>query len=382
MLNPITLSVFCGVFALVTLVGFFAGRWKAGDLSELHEWGLGGRRFGTWVTWFLLGGDFYTAYTMIAVPALVFGSGAIGFFALPYTILIYPLFFLLMPRLWNVCKAHGYVTSADFVQGRHGNATLTLAIAATGILATLPYIALQLVGMQVVLASMGLGGTGWLGDLPLIIAFVILAAYTYTSGLRAPAMIAFVKDLMIYIVVIVAIIVIPRSLGGFAHVFALADAHFAAVRAPRPPVGAVILGPKGYWSYATLALGSALAVFMYPHTITGVLSSYRADVIRRNAVYLSAYAFLLGLIALLGFTAIAAHVSVAKNTLAVPALFAAAFPPGSSDSLLRPSRWGRLCRPPSCRLPPPICGREIFGKPIFAPMRRMPKRRPVRNALR
>ena len=74
---------------IVTVLGFVAARWRQGDLDQLHEWGLGGRRFGTIVTWFLLGGDLYTAYTFIAVPALVFGAGAFGFFAVPYTVIAY-----------------------------------------------------------------------------------------------------------------------------------------------------------------------------------------------------------------------------------------------------------------------------------------------------
>src|SRR4026209_2671495 len=99
------------LFALVTVMGVMAARWRRPkDLDSLNEWGLGGKSFGTVVTWFLLGGDLYTAYTFIAVPALVFSAGAIGFFAVPYTIIIYPLVFLLMPRLWSVCRVHGYVT--------------------------------------------------------------------------------------------------------------------------------------------------------------------------------------------------------------------------------------------------------------------------------
>src|ERR1700690_3604334 len=125
------LAVFLFFFILVTVMGFFAARWKAGPVNEhLDEWGLGGRQFGTWITWFLVGGDFYTAYTVIAVPALVYSVGAYGFFAVPY-------------------------------------------------------IALQLVGMATAIKALGL-----VGELPLIAAFVILALYTYSSGLRAPALIA------------------------------------------------------------------------------------------------------------------------------------------------------------------------------------------------
>ena len=212
--------VFALLFGSVTMIGFVAARWRRGDLDELHEWGLDGRRLGTIITWFLLGGDVYTAYTFIAVPALVFGAGAIGFFALPYTIIVYPLVFLILPRMRSVAQKHNYITAADFVQGRYGNRWLALAVAITGIVATMPYIALQLVGLQVVIGAMGVGTGGLAGDVPLVIAFVILAAFTYTSGLRAPAMIAVVKDTLIYITVIAIAIVIPIELGGYGQLFA------------------------------------------------------------------------------------------------------------------------------------------------------------------
>ncbi|MDB5653800.1 MAG: Na+/proline symporter, partial [Tardiphaga sp.] len=114
------LVVFLFFFALVTVMGFVAARWKRPKtLASLDEWGLGGRQFGTWITWFLVGGDFYTAYTVIAVPSLVYSVGAYGFFALPYTILVYPFVSMVMPKLWQVAKDNGYVTAADVVHGRY-----------------------------------------------------------------------------------------------------------------------------------------------------------------------------------------------------------------------------------------------------------------------
>jgi len=316
-------GVFAFFFALVTVMGFVASRWKAADLTHLHEWGLGGRRFGTWITWFLLGGDVYTAYTVVAVPALVFAIGAYGFFALPYTIIVYPLVFAIMPRLWNVCHRHNYVTSADFVEARYGSHWLALAVAVTGVLATMPYIALQLVGMQVVFEGMGFGGIKQGGEIALVIAFVILALYTYTSGLRAPAMIAFVKDIMIYIFVFAAIIIIPAQVGGYGAMFEAADKAFQA-KPPTPPSG-IVLAPSQVTAFATLALGSAFALFLYPHTTTGTLAASSPDVIRRNAIWLPAYTIALGLIAMLGYMAIAAHVT-AKGTAVVPALIMQSFP--------------------------------------------------------
>ena len=308
MMNSPAFIIFIALFAFVTLLGFFAARWRRGDLNVLSEWGLGGRRFGTVVTWFLLGGDLYTAYTFIAVPALLFGAGATGFFAVPYTILVYPLLFVVYPRLWSVAKAKGYVTAADFVRGRFGNGTLALAIAVTGIVATMPYIALQLVGMEVVIAGLGINmnptipGIGVVHEFPLLIAFVVLALYTYSSGLRAPALIAVVKDFLLYVTVIAAIIIIPVELGGFGKIFAAANPKTLILA----PATAANLGPQA--AYATLALGSTLALFLYPHAVTGLLSSSSRHVVRRNAVALPAYSFALGLIALLGTMAVAAGV--------------------------------------------------------------------------
>jgi solute:Na+ symporter, SSS family len=329
-LNWTALVVFLVLFGLITWLGFAAAHWRKGDLDQLHEWGLGGRRFGTLITWFLVGGDLYTAYTFVAVPALAFGSGAVAFFAVPYTIVIYPILFLVFPRLWRVCHRHQYITAADFVRGRFGNRWLALAITLTGIVATMPYIALQLVGLQVVIGGMGVSGTGWAGDLPLLIAFVILAAFTYSSGLRAPASIAIVKDLLIYITAFAAVIVVPLELGGFAKIFAAVPPAKLLLAAP----GAHTTG--AYGAYATLALGSALALFLYPHSITGILAASSGHAIRRNAALLPGYSLMLGLLALLGFFAIAAGVGAMPEfaagfkefgaNFAVPALFLHTFP--------------------------------------------------------
>ena len=152
----VAFSVFIFLFLVVTVLGFAAARWrKVSKLDNLDEWGLAGRGFGTFIAWFLIGGDLYTAYTFVAVPALLYVGSGIGFFSVPYTIVVYPLIFLFLPRLWSVSHRHGYVTPADFVEGRYDSKPLALAVAFTGILATMPYIALQLIGIEVTLRGDG-----------------------------------------------------------------------------------------------------------------------------------------------------------------------------------------------------------------------------------
>jgi SSS family solute:Na+ symporter len=335
--NGVALTVLIVLFLIVTVAGFMATRFQRGDsLDTLDEWGLGGRKFGTWVTWFLLGGDLYTAYTFIAVPAAMFATGAVaGFFAVPYTIILYPIIFIFMARLWSVSHRHGYVTTADFVRGRYDDRGLSLAVAVTGFVATMPYIALQLVGIEAVLEVAGLGGGDNVlaQDLPLFVAFAVLAAFTYSSGLRAPAVIAFVKDTLIYLVIIVAIVYLPSQVGGWEGIFGAAKEKMATVNeATGKPTGAFIPGVGQGWAYATLALGSAMALFMYPHSVTASLSSGSRNTIRKNASILPAYSFVLGLLALLGWVAIAAKTNPIgldgqpNPQLVVPQLFEDFFP--------------------------------------------------------
>jgi len=224
--------------------------------------------------------------------------------------------FAIMPLLWKVAKEKGHVTAGDVVRGAYGSRMLELAVAATGVIATMPYIALQLIGMEVAIKALGLTG-----EIPLILAFLVLALYTYSSGLRAPALIAFVKDIMIYIVVLAAVAIVPSKLGGYGAVFAAADAAFQAKGS-----GGILLSPAQIVPYASLAFGSALAAFMYPHTLTGIFASSGVNTIRKNAVLLPAYTLLLGLLATLGYMGHAAGLKLASNNDVVPALFKTLFP--------------------------------------------------------
>ena len=169
---------------------FLSGTAAAGGIALINSIGNLGGYVGPFIVGWIKNSTNSFEIAPYFLAACSLASGAVAFFAVPYTIVIYPILFLVFPRLWNVCHKHGYITAGDFVRGRFGNRWLALAISVTGIVATMPYIALQLVGIQVVLGALGISGTGLVADLPLIIAFIILAAFTYSSGLRAPASIA------------------------------------------------------------------------------------------------------------------------------------------------------------------------------------------------
>jgi SSS family solute:Na+ symporter len=251
------------------------------------------------VTWFLIGGAAYSAYTFVALPAYAWGNGAMAFYAVPYALLATPLVYFVATRAWSVAHAHGFITLAEFARARFGSRPLALVVALTSIVATLPYLAVQLVALEAVFKVVGVEG-----EWPLLAALAMISIPTFRGGLRAPALLSIAKDVLLVWLVLSAVLVVAMS-GGWGQVFDAANLRFT--RDPNPASNLLLTGPD-QWTYLTLAVGSTLSLFAYPHMITAILAARDRGTIKRNAAALPVYCLALGLMALLGFFAVAKNV--------------------------------------------------------------------------
>ena len=344
-IDSVTLGVFIALFAVFTFLGFYGYKWRQGDLKQLHEWALAGRRLGWFVVWFLLGADLFTAYTFIAVPSGMLANGSLYFFAVPYVAWGFGVALLTMPKLWEFAKEHGLVTAGDFVKFRFGSRSLAITVALVGAIAELPYIALQIVGMEAVLIVLLVGLTHTVNraveETALVIAFIILAAFTWTSGLRGATLTGIFKDVLVWITVLGTLAVVYVSAGGLVH--ALQVAGFVKATNVSATLRKELHGlpiPYGYLpstpllvsAYFSLALGSAFALYLYPHAINGSLSSDSSRNLKISTALMPIYGIGLALIALFGIliydysSALALVEKAGNGALAVPALIGAAMP--------------------------------------------------------
>lgn len=336
--GPLLAPAFLAVLGGVSLAAVLARWFRRRDvLPHLAGWALADRTLGPWVTWFLLGGSIFTAYTFAAVPGLTYGVGALGFFPLAYTVMLAPVLFVLLPRLWEAARRTGAVTVADWVRARYDSPALMLAVALTGLLATMPYVALQLIGVRAVLTTTGLYPPGVTGDLALTAVFAVLAGATFRSGLRAPAVISLAKGVLVFGAAFGVTAVALGHLGGFAAAFGGAAGRLG-------PGGGVLLDPSLRTAYASLALGSALALPLYPHVLTATFAAESPDALRRSAIAMPAWAFVLGLFGLLGIFALAAGVRapVGNAEAAVPLLVGQLLPDVAAGVVLGTLAVGAL----------------------------------------
>ena len=326
-IDTVTLAVFVVLFAIFTFLGFYGYKWRQGDLRLLHEWALAGRRLGWFLVWFLLGADLFTAYTFVAVPSSMFARGSLYFFAVPYVAWGFAVALITMPKLWEYAKEHNLVTASDFVKFRFGSKSLSIAVALVGTVAELPYIALQIVGMQAVLTMLLIGLTHTVDplieEIALVVAFIILAAFTWTSGLRGATLTGVLKDVLVWITVIGTIVAIYATSGGLTTALQHLDAKKYAYLNPTPELIS---------AYFSLAIGSAFALYLYPHAINASLSSDSSRNLKLSTALMPIYGIGLALIALFGILIYAYPPALAvvkqfnNGALATPALIAAVMP--------------------------------------------------------
>jgi solute:Na+ symporter, SSS family len=301
--NLTALIVTSIIVLTVVLIGFLAGRNKEAR-SSVEEWSVGGRRLGSLFVWFLIGADVYTAYTFLGLTSSAYKGGSIAFFATPYVVLAYPLAYFYLPKLWKVAKVHKFTTLADYIKGRFDSKLMSLLIAINGVLMLIPYIDLQLSGIQ---DTLKVAGSGYINvTFVVIVSFLLVAFYTFFSGIKAPTYTAIIKDIMVWVVMLFLVVSLPiLHFGSWGNMI-----QTTVEKAPKM-MTLPTTGPKGILWFSTAALISALALFMWPHTVTGTFSSKSAESLRKNAIVLPFYNIVLMLVTFLGITA---YLVVPKGT--------------------------------------------------------------------
>ncbi|MEH7343528.1 sodium:solute symporter [Bacillus sp. JJ1532] len=279
----------------VILIGFIAGRDKA-SRSSVEEWSVGGRRFGPLLVWLLVGADLYTAYTFLGLTSQAYSSGSIAFFVIPYTIIAFFISYFYLPKLWGVSKKFKLTTLADYAKLRFGSKFLSLLIAIVGVLMLIPYIDLQLAGIQ---DTLKVAGTGFINvNVVVILSFFLVALYTFFSGIKGPTYTAIIKDILIWVIMLFLVVTIPIiHFGGWGSMM-------DKIVTETPELLTIpTTGPRGIPWFLTASLVSGLALFMWAHGVTGVFTAKSTDALRKNAIYLPLYNIVLILVVFLGFAA-------------------------------------------------------------------------------
>src|SRR3954470_5503774 len=284
------------IAACVVLAVGLALRARRGRDMDLEQWTAGGRGFGAIFVFLLMAGEIYSTFTFLGGAGLVYGSGGAAYYILGYGTLAYILSYWLLPAVWRYCTPRKLLSQADFFVAKFDSRGLGVIVSIVAVAAMIPYLALQLKGLGIIVNATSSGTVSstaavWLGAL-------VLSVYVVASGIHGAGWTAAIKGVLTLSVVVFIGLYLP------IHYFGSIGAMFHAVQDAKPGFAALQgdqLTPV--WFSSTVLL-TALGFYMWPHTFGSSLTARDEDVFRRNAIFMPLYQLLIAFVILVGFAAV------------------------------------------------------------------------------
>jgi SSS family solute:Na+ symporter len=283
-----------GAFLVLSLA---LGLWaRHGHEMNLEQWTVGGRGFGAIFVFLLMAGEIYTTFTFLGGSGWAYGKGAPAFYILCYGAIAYAISYFLLPVVWRYGTRHHLHSQADFFVKKYGSPALGIVVSLVGVAAILPYLVLQLKGLEIIVSETSYGGIT--PAVAVWISSTVLVVYVMVSGVRGSAWTAVVKDVMILAVAVGLGVYLPY------HFYGGYQPMFEAIERAKP--GFFTLPARGMsatWFVSTVALTS-IGFYMWPHGFASVYTAKREDVFRKNAAVMPLYQLVLLYVFFTGFAAI------------------------------------------------------------------------------
>lgn len=297
-MTGIALGVIAFIIVLTVAFGYFAVRNVKQDPAQYI---VGGRSLGWVLIWLLMAGEIYTSFTFLGAAGWAYIHGAPAFYILCYGTVAYIISYFMLPPIWRVAKAHGLLTGPDYFRQVYQSKALGAWVAIIGFVFLVPYVTLQLSGLEILFRIAGYGALN--ATLAVAIAFAIMVLFVFFMGLRGTAWAAVIKDVLVLLGVIFAGIVLPvhffGSPAGAMNRVLDTHPHWMTLVGNTSSMGTV-------WFVSTVVL-TAMGFFMFPQSMAAAYSAKSAETLERNAVFLPFYQLMLLLVYFAGFTALVVH---------------------------------------------------------------------------
>ncbi|MDT7774867.1 MAG: solute:Na+ symporter, family [Pseudonocardiales bacterium] len=291
------------VIVLGTMAGAMAFGRRTGAGTNLVDWAVGGRRFGTVLFWFLNAGEVYTTFAVLGIAGYAYALGAPAYLAFTSVSLSYAIGYWLMPKVWRAGRSHGLITQPDFFAARFDADWLGVVTGLVGIAALVVYVQIQLVSLSLIV-QLTMGGAVSAGT-AVVVGAVLMVAFVLFAGLRSAAFSAAVKDILMLVIVVLLSVTVAGKVGAASvlDVFRLVEtAHPGIGRFP----GLDPTSPTTSVWLMTSALNVALGNWVFPHLFQVSYAARSGTAIRRNAIWQPLYSLAYFFIILLGFAALLA----------------------------------------------------------------------------
>lgn len=262
------------IFSLILAV-LSKGKSKKDNVADYL---VGGRSFNGFILFFLAIGEVYSIGTIIGFPGGIYAKGtSYGIWFLGYILLAYPIGYFLSPLIWRAGKHYNAMTAPDLFKSHFSSRTLELIVAGSYLIFLIPWGQLQFEGLTVALNALGF-------DFPPAIAVFIAGAIAYVyiaiSGVKAPAVISILKDILLFAAIIIVGWAAFSKLDGVSNLFNAAKDHGASLS----------FGSTDQVTFSiTTILFQAVAFYCLPFIVNVVFTSKSEGTIKRAQRFMPLY---------------------------------------------------------------------------------------------
>ena len=287
------------VYLVVNLViGLRAG---SRSTDTVTGYVAGDRNFGTLVMYFVTGATIYSAFAFLGGPGWTYSRGAAAFYILAYGVLGIAPYFAIGPWAARLGRKHGYVTQASLLAHRFQSRWVAIVAGAIGVIAMIPYVALQMSGAGIVLEQVTDGRV----PLPVgaAIAYSVVLLYVWRSGVIGVGWTNVFQGVFMIAIAWTLGIYLPYKLyGGIGPMFE----QLASLRPEMLTVpGLDAAGNR--WSpgaYSSAVLVSAIGFMMWPHLFMKAFAAKNDATIRRTILLFPTFQLFLFPLFVVGFAGV------------------------------------------------------------------------------
>ncbi|UED82193.1 sodium:solute symporter family protein [Lysinibacillus sp. CD3-6] len=309
------------MISFVIVCMYWAIKAGRGKNENMEEWALGGRGMGAIVTFFLLAGEFFTAFSLTGLVGLAYNSGIATLYIMTYISIGCVLGYFLLPKIRRYSKEHNLMSQGDFFEKKYTSPFLGKLITVVGVVAIVPMIVMALKGLGLIVSVASYGVISsttaiWIGS-------IIVVIYTLISGLHGSSRVALIKDILTFGVLLFLGLYLP---------FHYHDGVGSMIKNISEVKPQVLFFPDAglslVWFISTIIV-MALGVYIWPHTFLSTYAAKSDKALRKNTILMPLYSLMQLFSCFIGLAAILTipNLSGAESDLALIQLVFQTFDP-------------------------------------------------------
>lgn len=278
------ISILIGWASLMIGVSYLSTKYRKLDV---RDYAIASGSLGIFVLTLTFSASYHSAYAFMGTTGFIYTHGLGWWVNGFWTVLPGIGLWIIGRRIWALGKRYGYLSIGEYVVGVYDSSLIGFLVAGIGFIFTLPYVAMQAIGIAYIFEVISSGVIGF--EVGISIFFGIMVLIAWIGGLRGIAWTDAIQGIFMFIVCVLgAYFVALAGFGGITQVYEQ-GAEFLQTAYSLPGLSQELT--SGRW--LSLWIPITLGMLVFPHMFLRYFTGRSLRVIKWSGVFSAIYLTLL-----------------------------------------------------------------------------------------